>query len=330
MKGPAKTPAVSSQAKLLLAFLGVSIALSARQIYLQTRPLLSPASTSTAKTSTPAEPRPDPAQLARPHLDWAAAESERAIEEALRPIRTFFRDSKKQTADYAADLLGFRSKMKLVWDTLPLTEKVHPTFVRTRFEEKIFKPADLEKIVEQTVFGYLQQVAGIEGEMLVRLRTDMADFPDSYPIVGLDRSVLKKSYEDALAVALEASGDDLTHTGSELLVSTVAGEVLTIVALRIGVSAGILGAGGATGTVTLGVGVVVGLIVDQVVSFVWDWYADPQGNLAATLNSKLDDMSLLIVSGPDGRGGIKAQLQKLAATRANLRREAILNVLKLQ
>ena len=98
----------------------------------------------------------------------------------------------------------------------------------------------------------------------------------------------------------------------------------------IGVSAGILGAGGASGTVTLGVGVVVGLIVDQVVSFVWDWYADPQGNLAATLNSKLDDMSLLVVTGPDGRGGIKAQLQKLAATRAKLRREAIMNVLKLQ
>lgn len=328
-----QTPAkISSQGILILGTIGVVMAVAARQIYVESIPLLRSSTVAPEQqvVTELLDVRPDPEKLARPHLEWAEAETTKAIDESLQPIRVFFRESKGRTADFADDVLGFRSKMKLVWDTLPMTEKVHPTFVRTRFEEKIFRPVDLEHVVEQAVAGFLQQLDGIEGEMLVRLRTDMSDFPQAYPLEQIDRDVLKKSYNEAINVALEASGEDLTQATSELIVSTVAGEVLTVVALRVGVSAGILGAGGASGTVTLGVGVVVGLIVDQIVSFVWDWYADPKGSLAADLNGRLDDMSLLIVSGTDGQGGLKAELRQLAESRAKLRREALLKILKVQ
>lgn len=333
MNGPLRRR-ISPRGKLVLATLGVVMGVAGRQVYVETAPLFRQASVVTTaervEMPTAVTPLPDPERLAKPHLEWAEAETERTIEESLAPLRTFFRDSKRRTEEFAGDVLGFRSKMKLVWDTLPLTEKTHPSFVRTRFEEKIFKAADLEQVVEQAVASFLQRMEGIEGEMLVRLRTDMADFPQAYSVERLGRESLKHSYEAAIENALKASGDDLSQATSQLVVSTVAGEVLTIVALRIGVSAGILGAGGASGTVTLGVGVVVGLIVDQIVSFVWDWYADPKGNLAAQLNSRLDDMMLVIVSGPDGQGGLQGELRKLAASRAKLRREALMKVLEVQ
>lgn len=273
------------------------------------------------------EKRVDPEILARPHLTWADEEGEERIEESLQQVRRFFREAKKGTRPFAEEVLGFRSKMKLVWDGLPLTEKTHPKFVREKFDERIFSPEELEEVIEGAVTSYLAEVEGIEGEMLVRLRTDMADFPQSYEVERLDPTTLRKEYDHAIDEVLKASGEELTQATTELLVSTVAGEVLTIVALRVGVSAGILSAGGVSGTVTLGVGVLVGLIADQIVSYVWDWYADPKGDLAMTLNSRLDDLSLLITNGAEGKGGLKKELNEVARRRAAVRREAVMKVL---
>jgi hypothetical protein len=100
------------------------------------------------------------------------------------------------------------------------------------------------------------------------------------------------------------------------------------VAVRLGVSAGILGTGAASGWATLGIGVVVGLIVDQIVSWVWDWWADPRGNLAAELDKKLDEINRLIVDGSADVQGLRDRLKQFARERAAARRIAVLSLLQ--
>jgi hypothetical protein len=85
--------------------------------------------------------------------------------------------------------------------------------------------------------------------------------------------------------------------------------------------------GAASGWVTLGIGAVVGLIVDQIVSWVWDWYADPKGSLSKELNGKIDQINKLIVDGSDDVQGLRARLAKLAQDRAPLRSDATLRLL---
>jgi hypothetical protein len=51
--------------------------------------------------------------------------------------------------------------------------------------------------------------------------------------------------------------------------------------------AGSTSAGGAGET--LGISLVVGLAVDQIVSWVWDCWSNPKGSLAANMNAKLDE-----------------------------------------
>jgi hypothetical protein len=106
--------------------------------------------------------------------------------------------------------------------------------------------------------------------------------------------------------------------------------VLTQVAVRLGVSAGILGAGASTSWATFGAGLVVGLIVDQLVSWIWDWWADPRGSLATELNAKLDSLHALIVDGDAQTPGLRTALGEFARHRAELRRAAVLDLLQIE
>jgi hypothetical protein len=71
----------------------------------------------------------------------------------------------------------------------------------------------------------------------------------------------------------------------------------------------------------------VGVVIDQFVSWVWDWYADPKGNLANKLNQTLDQMSEAAIEGSDGKPGLRKRLMELNSNRARLRRTATLEML---
>lgn len=336
-----------------LGFIGVVIAV------LFGRPLLesfreTPTSTSPEIKPPPAQTKvpPPPEEVAKPHLSRAEQEAELVIEEHVKAINSFFADSKKSTRDFAVESLGFRSKITLVGDQVPSifnwlfedefsiikwatgkdlslkNSEKHKRFIREKFEEHVFKPAQLKDAVEQVVKSYLAHMRSIESKMLVDLRTDVSDFPTTYPLAQLDDKRLQESYDQALSRAIAATGSDLRDDIATQLVSIIAGEVLSQVALRLGVSAGILGTGAASGWATLGIGVVVGLIVDQIVAWAWDWWADPKGNLAADLDKKLDEMNRLIIDGSTDVQGLRDRLKQFSRERATTRKAAVLSLLQ--
>lgn len=295
---------------------------------------------------------PKPEDVAKPHLNRAEQEAECVIEEHVKAIDTFFADSKNNTRAFANEALGFRSKITLASDQLPSTfnwyyknelsiirwatgkdislkkSEDHKRFIRQKFEELIFKPDQLEDAVKQVLKSYLTHMRSIESKMLVDLRADVSDFPTAFPLAQLDDKRLQESYEQALSRAIAATGSSLRGDVATQLVSIIAGEVLTQVAVRLGVSAGILGTGAASSWATFGIGVVVGLIVDQIVAWVWDWWADPKGSLAADLDKKLDEMNRLIVDGSTDVQGLRDRLKQFARERAATRRTAVLSLLQ--
>ncbi|MEX2285842.1 MAG: hypothetical protein WD648_02055 [Planctomycetaceae bacterium] len=313
-------------AMLTLGLLGVVVAVAARQ------PLMGLLS---SKPTPPAAPEikqpPLPEMVAKPHLGWAEQECDRIIDEHVKAIDTFFADAKQHTPAFADEALSWGSKWRLVVDHVPFTSgERHETFIRERFEEYVFQPSDLEDAVKQVVASYLKHVESIEGQMLVRIRTDVADFPEAYLIARIDEEKLHASYDEAVSRVMEATGSNLRADIATELVSIISGEVLAQVAVRLGVSAGILGTGAASSWATFGVGLVVGLIVDQIVSRVWDWYADPKGNLAAELDAKLDEINKLLVDGSDDTEGLRARLRAFAKERAAVRSQAVLTLLQSQ
>lgn len=273
-------------------------------------------------------PRP-PEEVAKPHLTRAEVECERVIEEHVRSLDKFFADSKRNTHGFAEDALGWGSKRRLIQDALPWGNRDrHKEFIREKFEEYVFKPAQLEDAVKQVVKSYLIHVRSIESKMLVYLRADTGDFPSAYLLAQLDDKRLQESYDAALAKAIESTGGKLQEDVASEIVSIIAGAVLTQVAIRLGVRAGILGAGAASGAFTLGIGLVVGLIVDQIVAFIWDWYSDPKGQLAGEIDKKLDEMNRLLVDGSTDVKGLRDRLREFSRERAATRHKAVISLLQ--
>ena len=272
---------------------------------------------------------PSPKEVAKPHLDWAEQECKRIINEHLKDIYIFFEDSKKKTPEFAEEALSFGSKWRLMVDYVPYTSGgKHERFIRGKFEEYIFKLSQLKHVVEQVVASYLEHVKSIEGQMLVRIQADVADFPTTFPNFQVDEKKLKGLYGQALKRAMEATGIDLGKDIAIELVSQIAGQVLTQVAVKLGVSAGVLGTGAASSWATVGIGVIVALIVDQIISWIWDWYADPKGDLAGQINRKLDDINRLIVEGSGGNQGLRERLHQLSRERARVRKQAVFSLLQ--
>jgi hypothetical protein len=282
--------------------------------------------TSTATASSV----PDPKTLAAPHLDSAKTETESIIEDCVVPVETFFLQSKKNTRPFAKVALGFGSKWRLIADRVPFTEGGrHELYIRDQFETSIFSAQQLEQVVTTAISEYLSEIRSIENQMLVSLRADISGFPDTYPIAKLDDAQLRAKFDDAITSAIAAAGEEVQAEIGTQLISLIGGEVLTQVALRMGISAGILGVGAASGWATLGIGVVVGLIVDQIVSWVWDWWADPTGDLAANLDAKIDEVSTLICDGDSTGNGLRQRFLELANQRARVREVAILELLSI-
>lgn len=311
---------------LAIGSFGVVVGIAVREAaWESTHELRTP---NTEAVQPPARKIPSPEEIARPHLSWAEKQAADALDEHLRPIRAFFVDAKRDTPKFAERALSFGSKWRLVADHVPFTRGGrHAAFLRTQFEEHLFTPAQMAQIVEQAVTGYVTHIRSIESEMLVKLRADLADFPEAYLAAGLDEAALRARYDEALSQALAATQSDFRSDVATQVVSLISGEVLTQVAVRLGVSAGVLGTGAASSWATFGIGLVVGVIVDQIVSWVWDWYADPKGNLAIQLNAKLDGLSRLIVDGSDGVEGLRLRLTNYAEQRTKLREVAVLAVL---
>ncbi|MBS0209285.1 MAG: hypothetical protein JSS27_10045 [Planctomycetes bacterium] len=276
-------------------------------------------------------PAPSPQEIASPHLAWAATESERAVDEHLLALDRFFADAQRNTPAFAHEALGWGSKWRLVADYVPFTRGGrHEAFIRGKFEATVFKPEQVETAVRQVVDSYLRELKSIESTMLVRIRTDAADFPLAYPVSTFDRQRLDEIYAQAIAQAIGHARRDAASGASLEVMSIIVGEVLAQVAVELGVSAGVLGTGAALSWETFGIGLVVGIIVDAVISWVWDWYADPRGELAAKVNAKLDEVRRLIVDGSDQVQGLRSRLKQLAAERAGVREAAVLSLLQTQ
>jgi hypothetical protein len=261
---------------------------------------------------------------AGPVLDWADAQSLIAIDQHVRLLDQFFRDAKRRTPAFASDVLSFSSKWRLVADRMPFARKQrYAAYVRDRFSQRVFSPEQVAQALNQVARSYVDSQSGIENEMLVRLRADVHDLPAGAVAGFEDPARLQAAFEQALARADDRVHADLRSDLSRETVSFLLCTAAQTGLVRLGVSAGILTAGAASSWETFGVGLVACVIVDQVVTCVWNWCRDPVGDLSGTVNAKLTELNVLLVQGDAGRPGLRATLLEFARRRSELRRAAV-------
>lgn len=274
-------------------------------------------------TSVPvATPESAAAEIVNRHLAWADSQGQGDLATKVAPIRELFGEARLGTRKFADEALGWRSKWKLVTDIVTNGDE-HATFLRERFAFHVFSQEALEPVVHSAVAGHVRHMEDVDSELLVRLQADLAEVPNLQLSANVDRQAIQASLDQLIRRAIGAVEAELGGAVGFELVSWVASEALTSATFRLAASSGILGTGAASGAVTFGVGLVIGIIVDYALSWAYDEMFDPAGELSRQINQTLDALEQLILTGDGTTPGLIQRLQDYGARRSYARNAAI-------
>jgi hypothetical protein len=255
-------------------------------------------------------------------LNWAKQESASGMNLGLASVHELFGQGRQGVRGFVDDALGWNSKFKLVKDYFSDGDE-HAEFLDDQFSEHIFSDEQLEGAIESSVSAYLRHLDDVDSQLLVRLQVDLSDVPKEQFAPSIDHDAIQQLLDNALSEAKAAAESDFGPTVGREIASLVAGEVLTVVAAELATSSGILSAGAASGTVTLGVGLVVGVIADYAVTWMYEKAYDPRGELSKRVNQQLDQLEQLIVVGSSEQPGLQKRLEDYSLRRSQAREAAI-------
>jgi len=271
--------------------------------------------------------RIDAAAFLAPHFDRASQRTAEALEARTEEVRSFFLKAQRQTGGFAKTALGWSSKWAMLVDAVPFNGSGrHETFLRAEFERQVFSPDELAKAIEHAVIGFVGDLASIENRMLVDIRADLMVSEIDSTRLDIEGQQVGEAFRKIVATSAESAAWDAAGDVSTLVAAIVieraVARALFGAARGTGTSAAVLGTGAATSCVSFGISMAVALVVDQILSRIWDWAMDPEGNLRASLNDHLRELGDAICDGNRDSEGLRSQLQQLATERASERRLA--------
>jgi hypothetical protein len=261
-------------------------------------------------------------EIVAKNLNWAKQESASGVNVGLASVHELFGQGRQGVREFVDDALGWNSQFKLVKDLLSKGEE-HAEYLEDQFSEHIFSDEQLEEAIEASASSYLTLLDNVDSQLLVRLQADLADAPKEQFAPSIDHDAIRQLLDNALSEAKTAAESEFGPAIGREVASLVAGELLTAISAELAVSSGILSAAGASGTVTLGVGLVVGVIADSVVTWMYEKAYDPRGELTKRVNQQLNQLEQLIVVGSSQQPGLQKRLEEYSHRRSQARETAI-------
>jgi hypothetical protein len=260
----------------------------------------------------------------KPLLDRADRDAALALDKHLASIHEFLDERHAGCRAFAARLLSLRGKWELVKSQLG-SGSDYAAFLQQAFSEHVFPMDELEKAVATAIRSYLAELDRLDDELLVRLRTDLADgqLPQTIlPALSSDQAFRRHYRELRQRVTQDVRADLALVAGRELFLwqaTNVATDLTfkagTALAGRLGLSSTILGAGAATSWRTLGVGIVLAIGLDAVADRIIKAVGyDAEEQLTARAARTLNDLGHTLT---DGDPEACATLEKLKVMQLN-------------
>jgi hypothetical protein len=245
-----------------------------------------------------------------PRLHAADLAGQELAKQQRERVKAFFLERRHRTEEFGEAVLSMRGKWVFVKNKLGFGDADdHREFLRKQFEKIVVSGPELEELIHSAVESYINGLQGIENDLLVQIRADLSDgdlarFETGAMLRTEDafRKEYAKSLEQAAAVVkrdvvIQVGREAVTWVGADIATSITI-SLTTAVAERLGVSAGILGTGAASGAVTLGVGIAAGFILDALLDQVMKaWGHNPAGQIALEVNHVLDKFENLLLDG---------------------------------
>jgi hypothetical protein len=281
----------------------------------------------------------------RHRLSEADKKSTAAMNARLNSLTKLFAKGRTGSEAFAEDALSWGSKFALVKGFLGIGgEDAHARYLKEAFARHVFSEDELAEALTATVRGYLIDLDGVENEMLVKLRADLADLDHSgqgTPSHLRSEAEFRKEYERLAAQVASTIKLDTGVTVGREVGLMVTSEVATQAAMQatraaaaeMGVEAGLLGTGAASFIATAGLGMIIAVIIDYILDAVFRAAGyDPAAKIAGQVNSSLDKMEKALTGettwGFGTKGSLRQQLEKLHEARGKLRQDTITQFMK--
>ncbi len=245
----------------------------------------------------------------QPRLKRTGEETKKEAETSTEQVKTFFAERKQNARNFATEVLSWSGKWAYV--TGYFYQGSHEQFLVESFQRNLFDSSELEALIEGVVSRYVSETQGRENQLLVAIRADLQGSelagPDYLPALANELE-FRRAYDAMLAEVYPVLMKDLGVTVTREIVSFVGSEIAAQVVIEIGValaadlgiSGGILGTGAYAGTMTFGVGLVAGILVDMTLDFVIRQAGyDPEGEIAAKVVATLDHLERVILEGDE-------------------------------
>lgn len=271
------------------------------------------------------------AERIEPHLRDAEARAQRSVDHSLALIEDDLTRRHERLPAFAEAVLSWRGKWAYLRTTLPAnlggdsTAYLH--YLDAVFAREVIDADDLEAAVTDAVATCLDDLAAIENRLFVSLRADLdntaADPGEA--ITSADR--LGRPLNGLVGALRPVVAEDLGVGAAREVSSFVAGEiavaVLAAAGARLGVSAGVLTAGGGSAWSTFGLSIVAAIGIDQAIGWALADVWDPRPEICRATGEVLDRLGDTIIEGTGTQTGLRDRLehiveQRLAACRAAL------------
>ena len=275
-------------------------------------------------------------EKASKHLAVAHQKAAAALEARLKTVRDVFKRGRMGAKPFAEDALSWSGKWALVKGALGIGEdKAHEQYLKESFGKYVFASDDINTALEGAIKGYISDLDTIENQLLVQLRADLADSElgrgGKLPSLSSDEAFRSEYQRMAGGVTGTLQRDAGMEVGRQVAgfvvmdaATPVVINIVEFVAAELGIEAGILGTGAASGVATLGIGLIVGIIADQMIAWVLKEAGyDPVEEISAKVRASLDNVESLMIEGKASEGGLRRELQRIGSARSKCQDAAI-------
>ena len=237
-----------------------------------------------------------------PRLNQFAEEATQDLEESLDIVDEFFTERRRGAKAFSAELLSYWGKFQHVRGYFETD--AHDRYIQECFNRHIFKPEELTAVIESAVSQFVSKLQARENKLLVDLRADLGDeglgAMAALPSLRTDEA-FRRRYEALIEQVAPALSRDIgVEITKELLDWRVASPIVMRIgsglAARLGVSGAILSGGAYAGPASLGISVVVSLLVDRFLDWVFRQVGhDPEAQIAAKVEGTLDELEAIVM-----------------------------------
>lgn len=204
-------------------------------------------------------------------IEHAQAVCQAALEARADELEKWYLADKAHTQAMAEDLNGLKSKWVIAKTSVSGNEKERKQFFTEVSRQHLHTPQACEQETAKVIAELLRDWAEEEDRMAVEL--GCAELFHSQEEVNMPRGE-RQSADHTSTLQKQVAADLATLVGSEVAAACVT---------RLGVSAGILGAGATLSAETFGISLVVGIVADLGVN----WYLDTEGKIKQSLDEQV-------------------------------------------